>query len=183
MSKQSEAVKRWRKSCKERIVESMGGECCLCGYKKCTSSLSLHHLDPTKKDFGIGAIRANPKNWSSIVQELRKCILVCNNCHGEIHAGLTSVPKLVTQFNECFADYQETSKLMELEPCPICSKPKPKYLRNCSLACASKSRYVVNWEIINLENEIKNKTIVRIAEELGCSDGAVHKRLRKLGLK
>jgi len=32
MSKKSEHVKNWRKNCKERIIQAMGGKCCVCGY-------------------------------------------------------------------------------------------------------------------------------------------------------
>jgi len=105
MSKNSEKVKRWRRRTKSRIIESMGGQCCLCGYNKCQSALALHHLDPSQKEIGLGAIRANPKNWSKIVDELRKCILVCHVCHCEIHEGLVKVPGDVARFNEVFSNY------------------------------------------------------------------------------
>lgn len=49
MSIKSEYVKKWRKTAKLRIIEAMGGECCICGYKKCPEALALHHLDPSKK--------------------------------------------------------------------------------------------------------------------------------------
>src|ERR1700688_4794367 len=100
MSKQSEKVKRWRKRCKERIIEAMGGQCCVCGYNRCQWALALHHLDPAQKDFGLGTIRANAKSWASIVEELRKCVLVCNNCHAEIHEGMVVVPNDAPRFNE-----------------------------------------------------------------------------------
>lgn len=88
MSVSSERVKAWRKRTKAKIVEEMGGKCCICGYKRCQSALALHHLDPTTKEFGFGALRASPKSWSKIQEEMKKCILVCNNCHAEIHEGV-----------------------------------------------------------------------------------------------
>ena len=183
MSKQSDRVKKWRKNCKERIIEAMGGKCCLCGYNKCSTSLALHHLDPSKKDIGFGAIRANPTNWNNIVKELRKCVLVCHNCHGEIHTTISFVPRNAPKFNEDFVDYRKLEGKEYFEPCPICEQPKRKELITCSKECAAKNRYKVDWTSINLIDELKTKTIVALAEELGCSDGAIHKRLRKLGLK
>lgn len=185
MSKQSDSVKRWRKLCKTRIIESMGGRCCVCNYNKCDWSLALHHLDPSQKDFSFGKIRANPKNWESIVLEIRKCVLVCHNCHSEIHAGVTSVPLDAPRFNEKFFNYRDLKNTLEevLSPCPICGKLKSIALKNCSLICSGKSQYKVNWDLINLVEELKNKSIVKLAKELGCSDAAVHKRLKKLGLK
>lgn len=184
MSKQSDKVKRWRKNCKARIITAFGGKCCVCGYDKCQRSLALHHIDPNEKDFSFGQIRANPKNWSNLVEELRKCVLVCHNCHCEIHENLIDVPSNAPRFNENFADYKSLEeKIEELTPCLICNKMKPAYLKNCSYECSAKSKYKVDWDSINLQEELKTKSIVKLAEELGCSDGAIHKRLKKLGLK
>jgi hypothetical protein len=185
MSKQSEKVKRWRKACKARIIKAMGGGCCVCGYNKCQSALALHHLDPNEKDFGLGVIRANVKSWATIVNELRKCILVCHICHCEIHEGLISVPNNAPKFDEKFADYKALEVGAEdiMTPCPVCQKLKPADLKNCSLACAGRAKYKVDWDNLNLAEELKTKSIVQLAEEIGCSDAAIHKRMRKLGLK
>lgn len=164
MSLRSEAVKRWRKKCKERIILAMGGACCICGYNKCTSALVLHHLDPAKKEFSLGAIRANPKNWDLIVKELKKCILLCHNCHSEIHEKLISIPINIASFNDLYLNFKKDSD-------------------KCSKKSTTKSPVKINWDSVDLKQEIKTKSIVKIAEELGCSDAAVHKRLRKLGLK
>jgi len=105
MSKQSEKVKKWRKSCKARIILAMGGSCCICFYNKCSAALALHHLDPSKKDLSFSKIRSNPKSWETIVKELRKCILVCHNCHSEIHTGMISEPMDAPKFDEDYAHY------------------------------------------------------------------------------
>lgn len=184
MSKQSEKVKRWRKHTKSRIIDAMGGQCCVCKYNRCQSALALHHLDPSQKDIGLGAIRANPKSWEVIVVELRKCVLVCHVCHSEIHEGLILVPIDAPKFNEEFATYKKLEEDKEiLTPCPICNKMKASHLKNCSYECSAKSKYKVDWNSINLQAELKTKSIVKLAEELGCSDGAIHKRLKKLSLK
>jgi hypothetical protein len=85
-------VKEWRIRTKERMVRSMGGECQICGYNKSHRALEFHHLDPTQKDFGFGGMRANPKSWTLIAEELKKCILLCGNCHMEIEDGTTDLP-------------------------------------------------------------------------------------------
>jgi len=183
MSKNSDKVKLWRKNCKDRIVQAFGGSCCVCGYNRCHAALALHHLDPTQKDFTFGSIRANPKNWKDLVKELRKCVLVCNNCHCEIHANYINVPDNAPIFNEIFADYIEVQRNAKLTPCPVCNKLKSAHLINCSSECAGRSQRKVDWDSIDLKEEIKTKTVIKISEELNCSDAAVHKRLRKLGLK
>jgi hypothetical protein len=107
MSKRSEAVKKWRSKTKDRMVEAFGGECGICGYNKSNHALSFHHLDPTEKEFSIASIRRNPKNWLYIVEELKKCICVCNNCHSEIHDGITEIPKTIKRFDERYIEYEK----------------------------------------------------------------------------
>ena len=87
----SQKVIDWRIRTKARIVESMGGKCEICGYFKCNAALELHHLDPSKKQLSFAGIRANPKAWKTIVNELRKCVLLCSNCHKEVEAGFVSI--------------------------------------------------------------------------------------------
>lgn len=75
-------VMEWRKRVKLKLVEYKGGECEKCGYNKCVRALEFHHLDPSEKDFTISG-----KSWSfeRLKDEVDKCILVCSNCHNEIH--------------------------------------------------------------------------------------------------
>lgn len=184
MSKKSEYVKKWRRTTKSRIIESMGGSCACCGYNKCQSALALHHLDPSKKDFALGAIRASIKSWKTIVEEIKKCILLCHVCHCEIHEGIRVLPEKYPTFNDKFEDYKFLIKSQfKMANCPMCEKSMPAQNKYCSYTCSSKSKYKVDWDNINLSEEIKTKPVVKIAEELGCSDAAVHKRLKKMGLK
>ena len=71
-----------RKELKIKAIEYKGGCCSMCGYNKSVLSLSFHHIDPNTKDFQISGIT---RSWDKIKKEVDKCILVCNNCHGEIH--------------------------------------------------------------------------------------------------
>lgn len=80
-------VAKRRKRVKEKLVEYKGGKCEICGYDKCVSALEFHHLDPTKKDFGIGN-KGNTMKFNRIKEEADKCMLVCSNCHREIHFAL-----------------------------------------------------------------------------------------------
>ena len=78
------AVAKRRKKIREMAIEYGGGECQMCGYKKCKRALGFHHKDPTKKDFGLAA-HGLTRSWEKTKKELDKCILVCANCHMEIH--------------------------------------------------------------------------------------------------
>lgn len=83
----SERVSKRRKKVKQLLVEYKGGSCERCGYNKCISALEFHHTDPSKKDFGISG-NGNTLSIEKMKKEADKCILVCSNCHKEIHDAL-----------------------------------------------------------------------------------------------
>ncbi len=64
-------------------------ECVVCGYNKCESAIEFHHLDPRKKDFNVGSQRI--ANVEKIKKELDKCVVLCSNCHRELHAGVICI--------------------------------------------------------------------------------------------
>lgn len=72
-------------------VAYKGGKCQICGYSKYVGALEFHHIDPSQKDFGI-ASKGYTRSWDKNKEELNKCVLVCSNCHREIHAGVIPCP-------------------------------------------------------------------------------------------
>lgn len=88
---QSCTMKQHRLAKKLKAVEYKGGKCSICGYSKCLNALCFHHLNPDEKDFGITAHSC--RSWTSIKIELDKCILLCTNCHAEVHNGITKIPE------------------------------------------------------------------------------------------
>lgn len=77
---------------KDRMIAYKGGKCQICGYKRCNRSLTFHHLDPKTKTFNFAG--NHTRKWVDIERELDKCILLCHNCHNEVHAGMTELPKI-----------------------------------------------------------------------------------------
>jgi hypothetical protein len=67
---------------KQQCVDYKGGRCSVCGYDKCLPALEFHHVDPSQKETKIGA---NFSTFKKAKPELDKCILVCANCHRELH--------------------------------------------------------------------------------------------------
>jgi len=86
------AVAKRRRKVKLLSVQYKGGKCQICGYDKYVGALDLHHIDESQKSFGIGD-KGYTRSWERTKQELDKCILVCANCHREIEAGITQLPK------------------------------------------------------------------------------------------
>jgi len=81
----SQAVIDWRKRSKEKLIEYKGGKCEKCGYNKCIGALEFHHVNPDEKDF---AISSKSYSFERLKKEADKCLLVCANCHTEIHEEL-----------------------------------------------------------------------------------------------
>lgn len=68
---------------KRKCVDYKGGKCEVCGYSKCVAALDFHHVDPFTKKFPISGNHC--RSWEVVKEELNKCMLVCRNCHAEIH--------------------------------------------------------------------------------------------------
>jgi hypothetical protein len=75
-----------RQKIKEILVNEHGGKCHICGYSKYNGALNFHHRDPFQKDFHVTSTGIHKARM-----EAEKCILVCANCHMEIHGGVTFI--------------------------------------------------------------------------------------------
>ena len=84
-----ETTKRQR-AVKQKAVNYLGGKCSICNYDKYTGALEFHHINPAEKDFNIAELKLS--SFERIKPELDKCLLVCSNCHREIHGKIIEIP-------------------------------------------------------------------------------------------
>jgi len=63
-----------------RVKKKMS--CKICGYNKSNYAKHFHHLDKTNKR---EVSSMNQHSLKEVKKEIRKCVLVCANCHAEIH--------------------------------------------------------------------------------------------------
>lgn len=75
---------------KQKCVEYKNNKCYICGYNKYIGAMDFHHIDPTRKEFNISEFRSFTFG-DKVRYELDKCILVCSNCHREIHGNIVSI--------------------------------------------------------------------------------------------
>lgn len=80
-----------------KIKQQRGGTCERCGYNKCIKALEFHHLNPSQKDFTISNDHFKLKD---AIEESKKCILICANCHRELHDNLWNVEELILKEKE-----------------------------------------------------------------------------------
>lgn len=80
-------------SIKHELADKLGGKCIICGYDRCLRALDFHHRDPHEKEYTMSDLVSWGKlNKERAELELSKCVLLCANCHREIHAGLVQLP-------------------------------------------------------------------------------------------
>jgi hypothetical protein len=60
-------------------------KCEMCGYNKYTELLDFHHKNKGKKNRRINVLMKTLKNLEIIKEEIKKCVLLCSNCHRELH--------------------------------------------------------------------------------------------------
>lgn len=105
-----------RLSLKTQAIAHLGGRCQKCGYNRCVVALEFHHLDGLDKDFDI----SSKTSWATIEPELKKCVLLCSNCHRETHDGWH--PDLLTLDDEG-RDYGDNGLYWDDEDTEVNSRP------------------------------------------------------------
>lgn len=165
----SESVKRCQRRKKQTIVDLFGGECCICGYNKCLSALEFHHLEKNEKEEEPAYIIMR---WSfkRSKKELEKCILVCSNCHREIHAE---------EYSGLNTDLKKYVKPWLDKKCGFCKKEfitKDDESIYCSQSCCKHEQRKVERpskeELIDL---LKTTTWTQLGKMFGVSDNGVRK--------
>lgn len=84
-----------------KLKQARGGKCVRCGYDKCLKALEFHHINPTQKDFTISN---DHFKLLDAVEESKKCILLCSNCHKEFHDNIWSLDELNLEKEEVDLD-------------------------------------------------------------------------------
>ena len=79
----SKTEKAARKKRKAELLEVFGYRCGICGYYRCDAALEFHHVNPKDKLYALSDSKF--RTLEEDLEEAKKCILVCSNCHREIH--------------------------------------------------------------------------------------------------
>ncbi len=73
-----------RRSLLLRAIAYKGGKCAICGYCRSERALHFHHPNMNTKNFSIST---RMTSWKAIEKELDLTVLLCSNCHAEVHDG------------------------------------------------------------------------------------------------
>ena len=172
-------TQRWRSKAKLWLVRYSGGKCQSCGYNQCHGALAWHHLH--NKAEGISKLINKCAAWDKIIEEADKCVMVCQNCHCEIHAGMRPCPqvdleKRALTLATILAE-RPVPKIRQVTSCAVCGAAINATKRFCSMRCVHKSQEKTTWPD-NLASLVQASSCRAIARSLGVSDKAVVKRLR-----
>jgi len=170
---------RWQ-LLKLKAINLFQGKCSICGYNKNIAAMEFHHINPEYKEYSWTKMRL--LKWGEIVEELKKCVLLCSNCHRELHNPKWEI-KETQQFIDDFKydgllDRDRIQTFVKMSPsgtCPICGEEVfgTKY---CSIECSAKSkRKVLRPSKEELDNKINNMSFCAIGREYGVSDNAIRK--------
>ena len=168
----SEAVQKRRDKVKIMAIEYKGGKCSICNYNKCVGALEFHHIDTNEKEFGIGS-KGYTRSWKSVKLELDKCVLVCANCHREIHNlpkenkilwTLENENNKIENINKKYFCISCNKELYEETKTGLCSK--------CYQLTTRKAERPSKEELFEM---IKIQPFTEIAKSYGVSDNAIKK--------
>lgn len=197
MNKAGKSVSDSRRNKKKRLVYAMGGKCCICGYNKCFGALEFHHKNKKDKEGELSHLGS--KRISVLLKEAKKCILVCSNCHREIHAGLVDAAKIkdIICYDEVKAreveeeTYRNGGRSDRKHCCEKCGKPvyrTSKICNECNMERITKeSTFYKKFSENGKEKMIKlvrkfNYKISEVAKQLKVSELTVRRYCKKLDL-
>lgn len=170
-----------QKITKATMVDFLGGCCSKCGYSRCSAALEIHHINPETKDDNFRNIRS--WSWERIQKELKNCVLLCANCHRELHntqEDPTILQEVVKETQELLLHTRsvENKKVSGINkhPCKVCKTAIPLYNSYCSDSCQLiGKRKCVHPPKEELEVLIQNNSLVAIGKLFGVSGNAVKK--------
>lgn len=172
---------RWKQR-KIKSVELLGGKCCKCGYDRNLAALDFHHVNPEEKEYNFNELVK--RNWNEVVSELKKCVLLCKNCHAEEHNPALSSDNISKTYFELIEREKTLFERVKMSTgvCPVCSEEVygTKY---CSNKCRGiDTRKVKRPTKEVLQEQISSKPIIQVAKIYGVSDNTIRKWAKSYGI-
>lgn len=172
---------------KKKCLEYLGDKCERCGYDKCPSALHFHHKNPEEKDFELSHVTCSAFN-DKIKQELDKCIVLCSNCHAEVHWE-ESTEKLNSRIEKWYSDPSvRKNNPSIIIKCSFCSKDFKKSATRikennfCSVKCKTdfaNKDWPDNETFIELA---KKHSLKELEKMLGKTYDSIRAKKKRLGI-
>lgn len=174
----SENVCNFVRNRKTNLISLFHSKCCICGFDKFQEALEFHHVNPEEKEIPLSANKM--VSLERQINEAKKCILVCSNCHKGIHAGYYQVP---SNYQDLF-DNEQAEYLLQMNK--EIKEGKKHYCQWCGKLLNSNTTYCLDCSYIvqrkverpdreTLKQLIRNQSFVAIGKQYGVSDNAIRK--------
>ena len=184
----SQATSDFRRNRKLNLIKVCGNQCNLCGYNKVVGALEFHHINPEEKSYALASM-GTCHQLETDLQEIQKCILVCANCHREIHENLYTKEELINKkiYLEDIAQQLINDRNSKLEEkhfyCPSCGKEISRGAKYCNECSRKKNRIVQERpDRKELKQLIRNFTFTELGRKYGVSDNSVRKWCKLVNL-
>ena len=185
----------WRRQLKRRGVEALGDRCQICGQQYEDCCYDFHHINPEEKEFAFSSGNTNgARTWLKTRDELKKCALLCSNCHRLVHNGFIDGSTLQFLFNEEYYEWdlckakavntatgEPITKQEKLYICPTCGGSKAAHSNECE-KCSKVHQRIYEVSREELKNLIYTMPFTQIGKMFNVSDNAIRKRCVSYGL-
>ena len=168
-----------RKNIKKVAVDMLGNKCFYCGESYPLCVYDFHHVQ--KKVVEISRImstlnRMTLNSFINLIDEMKKCVLLCSNCHRQVESGLIEI-------NESPVYDLSILKRTFCNDCPICGNIKLVNYVTCSVKCSHMNLRRVKWPLKEeLKELIEHNTYTSIGLLFGVSDSTVKKWAKNYGI-
>lgn len=176
----------WRRQIKSRGVAALGGKCLICGGTFEDCCYDFHHINPEEKEFEISSGNTNgARTWLKVRDELKKCALLCANCHRLLHNGFVELKVDTNQFIEDYYEWElcdvkavnttTGNPIPQATICPICGGQKSSQAEKC-LKCSGVQARQFEVSREELKELIYTTPFTQIGKMFNVSDNAIRKR-------
>lgn len=180
----AENVSNYRRRRKQNLIQVLGGKCQICGFDLFADALEFHHEDPTKKDYGL-ASKGTCHDIETDLNEVKKCFLLCANCHRGVHNGYYDAPTehiFDEELAQKLIDERNEKMTAKLNYCVDCRCQIDSAAIRCP-ACAAKARRVCERPSREeLKRLIRTTPFTQIGKQFGVGDNSVRKWCDSVGL-
>lgn len=170
---------------RQEMLDLAGGKCIKCGYNKCPRALSFHHRDPSSKIMNLDSSTMMTYSYEDVLKEIKKCDLLCMNCHAEIHYEIDKLKASQIEFE--WIPGKSLDKKSQKTICECGNIISKTSLNNKCKTCNIKNRSIKSRKTTWPSKEELNKMLwviptSQIAIKYQVSDVAVAKWVKNYGL-
>ena len=174
MLTKSQIVCNFARRRKQDLASIFGGKCLLCGFDKFQEALEFHHVNPDEKEFNLTSSKMVALEKQ--IEEAKKCVLLCSNCHKGVHANFYEIP---LDWKKSFNEERANELLENL-------KRKQSFCRNCGKEISYNASYCIDCLAFlqrrverpsreELKELVRTQSLLSVGKMFGVSDNAIRK--------